>query len=611
MGHALEAASVPKCRRLPAPFPSFAWGLVAFEQTVYRTAVGSAGCKGDLSRGGCFGRTWAPGWPMGTATQWAYTAVHPEVMMVCVRRFPSHFAGPWGRAWGSLCLLWVASSCVPDVPFPDRDTDAGAVSQEAQDSISGASKAEAAAPAAMGGDPEQAVAQAGPGSEPAGMSDASTGGTDPETPGQGDGGQGPMTVPCEADLLTDVNHCGACGRACPQEYPRCEDGDCRAAPAPACGGADLDNDPDNCGLCAWACNGSEACEGGKCVLKCDADLATDASNCGACGLKCEAGRECREGECRAIEVAGVECPGDQEVCGMGCIPKSACCDDLSCRVDDVSKPYCDKGVCIECKLASDCDSDELCEAGQCVPKPVPCGGECGSAEQCIDDQCVCPGRPDLSTDRNNCGTCGNSCRLSQECVDGTCQAYCGGANILSDARNCGETCERCDSDELCVLGACTVCGDVRTDENNCGECGKRCDSGEECLRGECTRKAQCGDGLVEGLEACDPGMGTGVGTLTCSSACQVRELFQPCQDDADCNTPPGHCISSRCYPVDCPTDIPRYQFFKSVGVPSVCGVACNSSNINGIACSPECPATVCLCQADPGPGPDGCVRGPN
>jgi hypothetical protein len=35
---------------------------------------------------------------------------------------------------------------------------------------------------------------------------------------------------CEASLVSDKNHCGACGKACPQNLPNCGNGTCIVAP---------------------------------------------------------------------------------------------------------------------------------------------------------------------------------------------------------------------------------------------------------------------------------------------------------------------------------------------------------------------------------------------
>ena len=476
--------------------------------------------------------------------------------------------------WGTVALFWVSSGCVPDVPFPGQGPDGGVGQPMASENISGAARAEATE--AVGDHPDEAARPAGASGEHANMSGSSSDANVPEARDDGGGAaSGAMMTTCDANLQKDPRNCGVCGRACPENYPRCEEGDCRPAPAPACGGVDLDSDRNNCGLCAWACKNTETCENGKCVVSCDADLANDPKNCGACGLSCETGHECRDGECGVIEVAGVTCPANQQVCGMACIPTSACCDDLGCRIDDVSNPYCSNGACIECKLASDCDSDELCEAGECTPKPIPCDGKCEPAEQCIDDRCVCPGIPDLSSDRSNCGSCGHRCGQREECVNGSCQAYCNGALYLSDENNCGETCEQCDRDELCDFGTCTSCGDIQMDENNCGECGKRCDPAQQCVEGRCVerepcdgkclsgercddgecRPVHCGNSQVDNGEACDP-TARGWTVQMCDRSCK-RLVWTRCEDAGDC-APNQGCYGGGCEPLTTRTGCPLF-----------------------------------------------------
>ncbi|MEM9305193.1 MAG: thrombospondin type 3 repeat-containing protein, partial [Pseudomonadota bacterium] len=43
-----------------------------------------------------------------------------------------------------------------------------------------------------------------------------------------------------------------------------------------------------------------------------------------------------------------------------------------------------------CRLNSDCQIDEICDNGSCVPDPSggPCGGACGTAEFCDNNTCV-------------------------------------------------------------------------------------------------------------------------------------------------------------------------------------------------------------------------------
>ncbi|HET6921830.1 MAG TPA: hypothetical protein VFI16_01660, partial [Anaeromyxobacteraceae bacterium] len=124
---------------------------------------------------------------------------------------------------------------------------------------------------------------------------------------------------CEAALATDVAHCGGCGTACPavdHGTPGCAAGacgvgscaagfgDCDALPGNGCE-ADLSSDLAHCGTCAAACappNATGVCAAGTCGVAacqagfgdcdglpgdgCEVDLATDLANCGLCLLAC-------------------------------------------------------------------------------------------------------------------------------------------------------------------------------------------------------------------------------------------------------------------------------------------------------------------------------------
>ncbi|MDO9020990.1 MAG: hypothetical protein Q8S73_09795 [Deltaproteobacteria bacterium] len=76
---------------------------------------------------------------------------------------------------------------------------------------------------------------------------------------------------CETDLLTETEHCGACGRDC-EGAESCVGGECvRArcrAPEVECGAvcADLRDDSRHCGACGSACgSGASRCCGGVCI----------------------------------------------------------------------------------------------------------------------------------------------------------------------------------------------------------------------------------------------------------------------------------------------------------------------------------------------------------
>lgn len=96
------------------------------------------------------------------------------------------------------------------------------------------------------------------------------------------GGEGGSGGDC-GDTSSDVNNCGFCGNVCGDQHatPSCAAGvcsiacdlgydDCDGDPATGCE-ADLMNDVDHCGACGRGCSGENAtssCSEGACVLRC-------------------------------------------------------------------------------------------------------------------------------------------------------------------------------------------------------------------------------------------------------------------------------------------------------------------------------------------------------
>jgi len=142
--------------------------------------------------------------------------------------------------------------------------------------------------------------------------------------------------------MTDLAHCGGCGRACAPAHATatCAAGACRVASCDS-GYVDCDgeaangcesapaSDPRNCGGCGIVCGGAATCSAGTCVcggVMCSgrcADLATDRSNCGACGYACPAGVTCSSSRCGTMACA----PGLTE-CGGRCVDTTS--DEAHC-----------------------------------------------------------------------------------------------------------------------------------------------------------------------------------------------------------------------------------------------------------------------------------------
>ncbi len=141
-----------------------------------------------------------------------------------------------------------------------------------------------------------------------------------------------MGVACETDGSSDVNNCGGCGIEC--KYANagrsCTDGVCAMSGCNSgffdCNGSAQDGceawpatDVNNCGACGKACsyaNATGTCAGGVCGMGacnegyadcngdpadgCEADLETNLTHCGACGRACSfanAGHDCLAGAC--------------------------------------------------------------------------------------------------------------------------------------------------------------------------------------------------------------------------------------------------------------------------------------------------------------------------
>lgn len=134
-----------------------------------------------------------------------------------------------------------------------------------------------------------------------------------------------------ADLLTDKNNCGVCGRVCGSDEicvnARCGPA-CKTSGTTLCGSdcVDLSTNMTNCGSCGNECKtflpnalGSE-CTTGKCVVSgcdsgygdcdekidngCEANFRIDANHCGSCSTKCPSGQVCYNSVCKVPATTG-------------------------------------------------------------------------------------------------------------------------------------------------------------------------------------------------------------------------------------------------------------------------------------------------------------------
>ena len=149
---------------------------------------------------------------------------------------------------------------------------------------------------------------------------------------------------CEANLASDVNHCGTCGTQCTNQHgsTSCVSGTC----TPSCisGFQSCDGNPNNgcetstttntdCGGCGVPCsrtNGSASCATGSCQLTgcnapfancdgidsngCETNTSNDASHCGSCTTQCtnaNGSTSCSNGNCAPVCNPGFQsCDGN-------------------------------------------------------------------------------------------------------------------------------------------------------------------------------------------------------------------------------------------------------------------------------------------------------------
>lgn len=305
--------------------------------------------------------------------------------------------------------------------------------------------------------------------------------------------------PCDVNLMTDADNCGACGVVCPAKRGNaefaCVQGACKMTCLPGyadCNGV-VDDDCEvklgsngHCSKCGDACTdpakpcvldisglygrcgcdpGMQFCPtaaGGSCI-----DPQTADTNCGACGVVCDrtgGGAStppnmqfgCGSGQCGALKCASLYLDCDKDI-------------DNGCEASAFSPTSC--GACgVVCKPGQTCSFDPatFTIACQCPAGQTNCGGTC----------------VELGSNPNHCGGCGIRCS----------GAAGPNANAICSFGSCGVLCQdgwgECNGD---AADGCET--NLQSDPLNCGTCGNACDvaAGQPCIAGRCAVEP-CGPG---------------------------------------------------------------------------------------------------------------------
>ncbi|MDF2693170.1 MAG: hypothetical protein K0S65_1553 [Labilithrix sp.] len=309
--------------------------------------------------------------------------------------------------------------------------------------------------------------------------------------------------PCDVNLLSDRQNCGACGVACPApnsaEHYECVEGHCVLQCNSQPRTLDCDGLPDN---------GCESSPG-------------EQDSCGGCGITCT----------------------DPD---KPCVNRAGQGEDYGCGCKD-GKTYC-QGQCIDTR-----NEDNHCGA---------CGNGCPSGDidpslhmyyGCFDSKCGrakcergwanCDGILDNGCETSiasddNCGTCGNACPAGQSCKK----------DVSVTNPNTPYGCMCPPGDTFCGGDNWGACYDTSSDPRHCGGCGIQCAS--VCVNGVCrmdcgTGRADCNGNELDGCEVdidSDPRNCGGCGIVcngTAGQACvQGRCVVEPCEDDVDAGRGP-------------------------------------------------------------------------
>jgi len=456
---------------------------------------------------------------------------------------------------------------------------------------------------------------------------------------------GDATNNCEANLLTDLDNCGVCGRSCdPQSAGgfACVGGQCVVSQC-AVGLADCDDDANNgcetslrtltdcngCGIPCQFANGNASCATGTCALAacqpgygncdndatdgCETQLNTD-SNCGACGTLCGVSdsRTCSGGICSLVACpnGSADCDNDGLSCEQSlstllhCAACNSRCGDLNGRLANAtascSSATCTVGTCDTNFGNCDGSASNGCEIS--LQTTANCGA-CGTACSRANAAASCPGG---SCTLGNCNTGFANCdnNPTNGCETPT--------NTNNNCGACGTVCSRTNAVASCASGSCatvacnTGFGDCDGNANNgcetpinslthCGACNTACaltNATESCSAGACSLTAcDSGYGNCDGSASngCEAALNNTNNCGACGSLCDYANATEMC--------PGGFCTLTACNTgfASCDND-PANGCEQPLTTTNHCGgcnIACSRTNATAMCGGGVCAVGAC------------------
>lgn len=342
--------------------------------------------------------------------------------------------------------------------------------------------------------------------------------------------------------------------------------------APTCDGRSCG--PDGCGSSCGECDGPEICVAGGCTL-CGNDALDPGETCDdSAGAPCEQATDCRSDD----PCAPASYTGSAATCDATCVRYAiaecrggdACCPNGCTAAND---PECAPPTCGNGRL----DAGETCD-----PPSVPCPSACAAPDPCVTASLV--GFPEA---------CSQACQLAPITVcdpapDGCCPAGCSddddgdcapdvcGDGVVSPSEMCdnglawplpGSCSPDCDDNRPCTVDHRQ--GGPQTCDVVChGTPTTACLAGDSCCPVGCDDATDadcalvvCGDGVVDGREACDSAIPLGE-PGACPTSVADCDDADPCTTDtfsgdsadcsARCGVAPRDCDGTDgCCPAQC------------------------------------------------------------